>query len=139
MPSRRCCNSQMTSRPLRWLRISPACSITRKCFVIPCRVTFAPEASSVIDCGPSTQSLLTNLILVSSPSAAKMSAGPDGLDRISLFQILLDQFGLLLPSALVGFEGLGAAMQWNFVETGFGNRQENAGVFLLQFKSDERH
>src|SRR5262249_8336784 len=46
---------------------------------------------------------------------------------------------LLLPSALVGFERLGAAMQWNFVETGFGNRQENAGVFLLQFKSDERH
>src|SRR5690242_3878849 len=105
-------------------RTRPARCSTCRCLVTACRVIARPDVNSEMDRGPRSESRATNARRVGSPKAAKTGAGPwrlrlaGGMDRIR--DVLFDSFYLHAPALLVSGEGFYTPVQWNFVETGFG-------------------
>lgn len=131
-------NCQMLSLPLRVLSTMPASSKTRRCLVIAWRLSVVPSVSRTIGRGPSCDRREMTFKRVSSPRAAKRGAGVRagrlrGMDG----EILLDEFSLMLPAAIIGSEGLGAPRGGDFVEPTLGDDEACAFGHGAEFECHE--
>ena len=101
----------MFSRPSRLLRTSPACSITRRCFVTAWRVIAEPVVNRVMDKRAPSESRAASRSRVRSPSAANTVAValscevPRALRRTA--HARPDEVEHHRPLAIVGGEAIG--------------------------------
>src|SRR5690348_11950492 len=141
------CSSHSRSRPWRMSCTRPAPASTSRCFVMAWRVTAVPAVSCVMDSAPPAQRAATSRKRVGSPSAAKTGGDlckPCARDlRIAPAslkgEVLLDQFHLVGPTALVGGKCLGAALRRQLVEARFGDGQQDTVPRIVQFEHDQCH
>src|SRR5262245_56448719 len=123
-------SANSTSRPARVPRTTPASSSTRRCLVTAWRVNWVPSVSLAMDCGSPLSSFDNTARRVSSPRAANTLARTlSALSRLGrLSDMALDVLDLLCPAALIHAEGLVATVDRNFVEAGFDDAQQRAGL-----------
>src|ERR1700733_12432523 len=106
--------------------------MTRRCFVIPWRVTIEPSASRVMDIGPPSHRRETRSRRVSSPRAAKSRASPFDLWRTGktvLCEISLDQFDHHSPASVVRGERLRPALKRYLIEARLRDSQQDTLLF----------
>src|SRR5262245_24167619 len=116
--------------------------MTRRCFVIACRVMSKRSVSFAIDVGPRSPSRDTMPSLVSSPRA-KNTAADFAIDPLAATlrragKMLLDEPHLRVPAAFVRREGFRTPLEGNPVEARFGHGQKHAVRLLLERELDER-
>src|SRR5262249_21951340 len=131
------------SRPRCARRTRPASSITRRCLAIAWRLMSKLLVSFTIDVGPSSLKRATRPNRVSSPRAKNTAAdatirAPAAALRRLPGKILLDERHLLRPATLVRRERLGAPLERDAVEAGFGDGQQDAARLVLQCELDQR-
>jgi hypothetical protein len=132
-------NENRLSRPVRVLWTIPACSSTRKCLVIACRVSFVSSVSCEMEHRRPLQSLTIKDNRVGSPSAAKTGAGAWRLFASALRaerDIAFNVLHLLRPAALIHAECLGTSFSGNVLESGLYEPKQRAACGRFQPKFD---
>src|SRR5688572_5062815 len=109
---------------------------TCRCFVTAWRVTWNRAASSEIEAGPPSASRRSTARRVGSPSAANRIAAPAMPFSTRRFDMFLERGEHFRPALGVVGVDLRPALERDFVEPGFGNRQPGAAARGLQREGD---
>src|SRR6185295_12319909 len=113
----------------------PACSRTRKCLLIACRVRAEPCASSEIDRDDPPTNVPTRARRVASPRAAKIEARSSSSLRLDMVGDVLD---LLAPARFVHAVCLEAALLGDGGKARFGDDEQTTCTAGLEPEFDKR-